>query len=81
MKLNTLNSVLRRQRLQAGVTLVEVLIVVAIMAMLAGGVAFAYLLGCRRRASRPRRRARWRSARWFSCGRRTTAATARACLS
>lgn len=43
MKLKTLNTVLRRRHVQAGVTLVEVLIVVAIMAMLAGGVAFAYL--------------------------------------
>lgn len=33
----------KKRRQQAGVTLVEVLIVVAIMAMLAGGVAFAVL--------------------------------------
>ncbi len=38
----TLRRVARKQKL-AGVTLVEVLIVVAIMAMLAGGIAFALL--------------------------------------
>jgi general secretion pathway protein G len=41
-RINTYKTLLRRQQ-QAGVSLVEVLIVVAIMAMLAGGVAFAIL--------------------------------------
>jgi general secretion pathway protein G len=41
MEMMRMRLVKRRQR--AGVTLVEVLIVVAIMAMLAGGVAFAVL--------------------------------------
>ena len=44
MSIATLRKQLKKKRrIQAGVTLVEVLIVVAIMAMLAGGVAFAYL--------------------------------------
>ena len=40
---NELRERLLRQRRSAGVTLVEVLIVVAIMAMLSGGIAFALL--------------------------------------
>lgn len=46
-KVNTSHAVhstmVRARRVQAGVTLVEVLIVVAIMALLAGGVAFSIL--------------------------------------
>lgn len=40
---STISKRLARRRHVAGVTLVEVLIVVAIMAMLAGGIAFALL--------------------------------------
>src|SRR5690606_22399505 len=41
-RINIQKALLRRQQ-QAGVSLVEVLIVVAIMAMIAGGVSFAIL--------------------------------------
>lgn len=43
MNLSNTQKTLLRRRQQAGVSLVEVLIVVAIMAMIAGGVSFAIL--------------------------------------
>jgi general secretion pathway protein G len=43
MNMNNVNGRSVRRATQAGVTLIEVMIVVAIMAMLAGGIAFAVL--------------------------------------